>query len=645
MKAKKTSVKKIKKTPDYKRIYIVSNGFSNLFQEVAEFESMSDPENLVLGDGKNPLYEVLKDPRYIAMKGKLSPNTNITILAHGNTVDGNHVISEDNEHNIVIKSEEFMSNMIADLDAENTALNISLISCYGGAAVLPRNAAKGSILIKHSDPEDVLQAHSGQLNLSADIKDIFNNIMDYSTQTFTIKVKDKAELVMSPPKQMLFTVQEIVKYYEGERNRLVNEYNKGQNKDEKIDPSKLDPFIKDSEKKEGYKVPTIKAIKLAQAWRERNLRYYLMSNKLSSINNIYYGLESRTLNFTKYQNLIDKLKTLGSKEGALVKKIVNNNVDGFNLISYALLNSNPGSLVDSLVELGADLNARNKLGGTTAAHICLASQDVEIIKNLKAKGLNFDIKDDQGQSPIFYCKEVSTLEYFLKDGVDINNKDNKGRSVVRNIIESEDKNLSETKRTELVRYLIKNGAMIDKELSNNAIVMMATTRGETEFHEFVKRCTAKQLSAVHQARFHLGIDFNEKDNLGHTPIFYCRKVSTLEFFLNDGADVNSKNDEGVSIVRNIVESKDKNISNSKKVELLKYLIGKGATIDKEIVDNEIIKRATSKSKSFFRLPKLGKSYVKKVVKSQVGNRDVNPIPRLQIPASSVKDSLKKFFGR
>ena len=81
--------------------------------------------------------------------------------------------------------------------------------------------------------------------------------------------------------------------------------------------------------------------------------------------------------------------------------------------------------VNLLIENGADINAKNKLG-RTPIFSCLSGKSLHIfIEN----GADIKCLDDNDETPLFKCKNFEKFKELIKNGVDVNHKNKMGMSV------------------------------------------------------------------------------------------------------------------------------------------------------------------------------------------------------------------------
>gem|GEM_PF-4600006 len=70
------------------------------------------------------------------------------------------------------------------------------------------------------------------------LKNSLDNIMEIACQTITLSSVDSEYMtfraVIRPPRKMLYSLEEIVDYFDKQRNNVISEYNIGKSKNDKL---------------------------------------------------------------------------------------------------------------------------------------------------------------------------------------------------------------------------------------------------------------------------------------------------------------------------------------------------------------------------------------------------------------------------
>ncbi len=283
--------------------------------------------------------------------------------------------------------------------------------------------------------------------------------------------------------------------------------------------------------------------------------------------------------------------------------------NGNNLFHHAVAKGNI-SFLKLLIEKGVKYNALNKNGGNA---VLMASRgarghqnNIELYKFLESLGLKVNVVGDQGRNPLHTIaarsQNVNLIDYFIKNGVDINLQDDAGISPFMyaaasnnlNIVKHLYKDLkninvkNETGQTALTMAISRNTAdVVEFLLENNAnasiidingnslayyLINSYSDRNKDLFEEKLQLLKAKNVSMkVNQSGgntlYHLAV---LKGNLN-----LIKRVDSFDI------DINSKNDEGMTALHlAAMKAKDDTI--------IKHLISQGADLNIKTDFNESV---------------------------------------------------------
>lgn len=138
-----------------------------------------------------------------------------------------------------------------------------------------------------------------------------------------------------------------------------------------------------------------------------------------------YNPNTDLLNYI-YENNIDIEINKYLDTTPLIKSVENNNNNNFSF---------------RLIELGANISAKDRLG-MSALHYAGVNNNYEMVKYLVEKGINFEIKNNEGETPFFYIatksydtyKEakirIKILNYLKDNGANIYTINNKKQNIL-----------------------------------------------------------------------------------------------------------------------------------------------------------------------------------------------------------------------
>jgi len=294
--------------------------------------------------------------------------------------------------------------------------------------------------------------------------------------------------------------------------------------------------------------------------------------------------------FLKDYTLIDYFTSKGLS-------INSTDTNGNGLFNYATKNGNI-ALLKTLISKGVNSNVKTKDGSNA---MIFASQGtrrhtntLEMFKYLESIGVSPNITTNNGTTPLhalaYKSKDIKVFDYFISKGVNINQANEDGNTVLINAAYNNDlpvikhllkqiKNINVANKegktaltsaisrntVDVVDLLIKNGADItvkDKDGNTLAYYLLKTYRSKKTdaFNKKLEVLTKNGLNLkATQAKgnnlFHVALDNTNLDLL--------KRIHALDI------DVNKKNNEGVSPLHiAAMKAKDQSI--------LKYLISIGA---------------------------------------------------------------------
>ncbi|WP_187146164.1 ankyrin repeat domain-containing protein [Elusimicrobium minutum] len=116
----------------------------------------------------------------------------------------------------------------------------------------------------------------------------------------------------------------------------------------------------------------------------------------------------------------------------IYKGAVKNNIDVSSLIPDFEKSIAEGRehFINFLIEnTGADLNQTFK-NGMSVMHVAAANLQADTVRNFALKGIDLDLKDNNGRTPLFYTagqtRSEKTINFLVENGADINVQDNNG---------------------------------------------------------------------------------------------------------------------------------------------------------------------------------------------------------------------------
>ena len=175
----------------------------------------------------------------------------------------------------------------------------------------------------------------------------------------------------------------------------------------------------------------------------------------------------------------------------------------------------------------------------------IESGQLEAVKSLLEQGADVNARDWNDKTPLHHAAKwewhVDILECLISRGADVNAKDNDGWTVLHEAAENNPK-------AKPLQYLISQGADVNAKDNEGKTPLHQAAMGRQVF----KLPTSKWNYNVDilKCLVSSGADVNVKDNGGRTPLHEAAdcnpNVKSLQYLISQGADVNAKDNEGIT---------------------------------------------------------------------------------------------------
>ncbi|MDY6786618.1 MAG: ankyrin repeat domain-containing protein, partial [candidate division WOR-3 bacterium] len=161
-----------------------------------------------------------------------------------------------------------------------------------------------------------------------------------------------------------------------------------------------------------------------------------------------------------------------------------------------------------------------------------ANDSKEDAYNSGVSPVDANIRDINGNTPIFYARTPGMIKLLIKYGADVNAVNKFGETP-----------LCYTTKLQYAELLIDAGA--DIQMKTNAGISVCEYMGKLSHRKLssaeellFKYVKDDKVRAV-QELMKLGVDANVRDKKGDTPLFFVRSAAMTELLLERGADVNA----------------------------------------------------------------------------------------------------------
>ena len=228
-------------------------------------------------------------------------------------------------------------------------------------------------------------------------------------------------------------------------------------------------------------------------------------------------------------------------------------------MSYAIAMSDDQKLVQALIDVGADLNFKDK-NGDTLLHRAVRHGNKNLIDVFVSNGLDVNVKNKHGLTPLYYAiysRNAYTIDFLVKRGADVNAKAKAGLTPLHYAATYGD--------PEAIDALIAVGADVNAK----------TDAGATPLHS---AASGGKTDVIETLITH-GADVDVKNRNGYTPLYstiWEKHGQVMRMLVDKGADVNVLPKYDGTPLEYAVWNED--------VEMAKLFVAKGAKFD--AMDND-----------------------------------------------------------
>ncbi|XP_045483163.1 serine/threonine-protein phosphatase 6 regulatory ankyrin repeat subunit C-like [Harmonia axyridis] len=181
--------------------------------------------------------------------------------------------------------------------------------------------------------------------------------------------------------------------------------------------------------------------------------------------------------------------------------------------------------------------------GMTPIHLAVKNSNFEALDVMIMYGGDINIRDAHDRTPIFYISRIGDLPRVMYHGPMLNVVDIDGNSLLQYLIEHTAKVKRLNKRLLPLHRLIYKGINVGTINKYGDNLLHTLAKHTTDIYYFVehKHDIAKTL-------LELGVDVNQKNMLGETPLHICVMYDCqyTRLFLKHGGDMNLKNKDEVT---------------------------------------------------------------------------------------------------
>ena len=183
--------------------------------------------------------------------------------------------------------------------------------------------------------------------------------------------------------------------------------------------------------------------------------------------------------------------------------------------------------VKKLLDMGIDVNVKDK-DGWTPLHYAVSRSALHVTSLLLDRGADVNARSVSGVTPLHIAATVgniNAIDPLVSRGANVNARDNYGRTPLHDAVER--------RQVDAIRVLAANGA--DPNVRDN--------EGRTPLHV----AAMKHASVAVRILLEHGADPNAKDEEGRTPLHYAVESGNayiVEWLMSGGADANARDKYG-----------------------------------------------------------------------------------------------------
>lgn len=193
--------------------------------------------------------------------------------------------------------------------------------------------------------------------------------------------------------------------------------------------------------------------------------------------------------------------------------------------------------VKRLLDQGADVKAKDKKGRTALMHAA-ENGHTEVMKLLVNHGAVVNTVDELGNTPIkWVVNDLDTVKFLIKNGADVDRANKNGFTLLMAA--------AQRGATDVVKFLIQRGADVTAKTSGGDTALTSMFDDRNENVEIAKLLIKN------------GADVNAKENyFGHSPLIMSAKFGDTEIanlLIKNGADLNAKDNDGTNALMHAIE--------------------------------------------------------------------------------------------
>ncbi|GEM_PF-495510 len=207
---------------------------------------------------------------------------------------------------------------------------------------------------------------------------------------------------------------------------------------------------------------------------------------------------------------------------------------------FEAVENNDTSMVEKFLKEGIDINIKDETGATPL-HWAAFYGLQELAEFLVEKGANVYAHDDDGWTPLHWAKSRKMMELLISRGADVNTRDQFGQTPLHI--------LSMDSLPDIIGFLISKGAQVN----------VKDSMGKTPLHFAALKRNVELVAYL----LTQGAQVNAKEDTGKTPLHLAAikgYKEVAETLIKSGGDCNIKDNDGKSTIDYATETGHKNMA-------------------------------------------------------------------------------------
>jgi ankyrin repeat protein len=324
----------------------------------------------------------------------------------------------------------------------------------------------------------------------------------------------------------------------------------------------------------------INKLKISDSDKDYSLLQY--ATKYGNLNMVKFILNSDGIIDDKIDNELFSYALIGKNLSLVTYFVENKNflINDASILNYKYLLMSISTLksIDNLdisrylVKNGINVNQKNEENQNAIQlylkkfkNNMICNDVIDFFQLLINNGCDINNLDKNGETALFYCNyvDINMIEFLIKNGIDVNIKNNENISAILKIINHKEIN------NKSIYMLIENGANVNDKDNNDKTLLMSATKHlkNLELFKYLLSKGAK-INAI---------DKNGWNAFRYSILYYNLEIS--KYLLDNGFNINLTNSEGWTELMDLIKYGHANFNDSQLISIINFYIINSADIN------------------------------------------------------------------